>query len=224
MKKKRDTKPSEAEVDPQTGSGEENSAGFAGETSGETPAGQSEAAQEQPASKGDPAEILRRQLERAKADLANIRKRHRKELDEARGRAIEGFATELLPVLDNFHLALDAHQAKEGEASDDVQSMIEGLVMVRSLLEGALERHGLSEIPSIDKSFDPNLHEAIGMDPTAQAPAGQITQVVQRGYQMEGRVLRASRVMVSGQPGAAAAENSSDQAEDEAKRDSENGD
>ena len=70
--------------------------------------------------------------------------------------------------------------------------------MIRSMLEGALERHGLAEIPTADMAFDPNMHEAIGLDPDSDAPAGQVTQVIQRGYQMDGRVLRASRVVVSG--------------------------
>lgn len=192
MKKKRDTKPSETEIDSQNDS--------ANEGSSVPPEGNSEDCQDSAQEAPDELGLLRRQLDRAKADLANIRKRHRKELDEARGRAIEGFANELLPVLDNFHLALDAHKAKDHDAGSDIQSMLEGLIMVRSLLEGALERHGLAEIPSVDKAFDPNLHEAIAMDPSSAAPAGQITQVVQRGYQLEGRVLRASRVMVSGGP------------------------
>ena len=144
-------------------------------------------------------ELLLRQIERAKADLANIRKRHRKELDEARSRALEAFSSELLPVLDNFHLALSAHHDKGPEAEVDVQSMIDGLMMVRSLLTGALERHGLVEIAALGKDFDPNLHEAIGIDSQSDAPPGKVTQIVQQGYIMGDKVLRASRVLVSGE-------------------------
>lgn len=144
-------------------------------------------------------QLSSRQLERAKADLANIRKRHRKELDQARGHAMEGFATELLPVLDSFHLALGAHQNAESQEPIEDRSMLDGLNMVRSLLEGALERHGLVEILAQDADFDPNLHEAIGLDPSSDMPPGKVTQVVQRGYMMGGKVLRASRVLVSGE-------------------------
>jgi molecular chaperone GrpE len=133
------------------------------------------------------------------ADLANIRKRQAREFDEARKRAIEGIAAELLPVLDNFHLALAAHEQRDA-ANSEVKNMLEGLVMVRSLLEGTLERHGLSEIPAQGATFDPNLHEAVGVDAESDAAPGTITKVAQRGYLLGEKVLRASRVLVAGQP------------------------
>ncbi|MCA8944108.1 MAG: nucleotide exchange factor GrpE [Planctomycetes bacterium] len=147
---------------------------------------------------GDPVEA---KLRRAMADLANIRRRHAKELEDARRRAIEGLASELLPVLDNFHLALAVQEASD-HVSGDVKAMLEGLVMVRSLLEGTLERHGLSEIPSTRIPFDPNLHEAVGIDTESDAEAGTITKTMQRGYKIGDKVLRASRVIVAGQPDA----------------------
>lgn len=144
-------------------------------------------------------ELLQRQIERAKADLANIRKRHRKELDQAREHGLVTFAAELLPVLDNFHLALGAHQEKKSRDDTEDQSMIDGLLMVHGLLEGALERHGLIEITALGGDFDPRLHEAIGIDPQSDAPPGKVTQIVQRGYMIGDKILRASRVLVSGE-------------------------
>lgn len=158
----------------------------------------SESSEESSAGEASSAEQLEAKLRRAMADLANIRRRHAKELDDARKRAVEGLAAELLPVLDNFHLALGVQDSNE--VSADVKAMLDGLVMVRSLLEGTLERHGLSEIPSVQAAFDPNLHEAVGVDTDTDQETGTITKVMQRGYKIGDKVLRASRVVVAGKP------------------------
>lgn len=161
-----------------------------------------EAADHTPAEEDAEGGRAESQLKRAMADLQNIRKRHAKEMDEARKRALEGLATELLPVLDNFHLALvarDQDQAPE----EHRDSMVEGLTMVRSLLEGVLERHGLSEIPSLGEVFDPNLHEAVGVDEETTVESGRVSRVMQRGYTMSGRVIRPAKVFVASPPSAA---------------------
>ncbi len=172
------------------------------QTEGEATEAQ-EATEEQKTEKADDAEA---KLRRAMADLANIRKRHATELGEARSRAIEVLTAELLPVLDNFYLALQA-QDNATELSDDVKMMFEGLKMVRSLFEGTLERHGLAEIPTAGATFDPNVHEAVGVDTESDAAPGTITSVMQRGYRFNDKILRASRVIVAGEP---AADDSSD--------------
>ena len=138
---------------------------------------------------------LQVQLARAMADLQNIRKRHAKEMEEARARALEGFAAELLPVLDNFHLATDIG-TQTGAAA--VASMREGLGMVRTMLESVFERHGVTEITAEGAKFDPAVHEAVGIDPDPEAPEGTVTKVLLRGYRLGDRVIRASRVMVGG--------------------------
>ena len=139
---------------------------------------------------------LEDQLRRAMADLANFQRRRLKEVDEARHRALEGLTAELLPVLDNFHLAIGATESGEGQF--DAGSIVEGMKMVRAMLEGVLERYGLTEIPSVDVPFDPMPHEAVGVDQDGDAAPGTITRVVQRGYRMNDKVLRASRVIVRG--------------------------
>lgn len=140
------------------------------------------------------------QLRRAMADLANIRKRHVKELEEARARALEAMAGELLPVLDNFQLALAAHEQHEtGDVRAESHSMVEGLKMVRSLLHGVLERHGLVEIRAAGELFDPNVHEAVGVDTGASVEAGRVSRVMLPGYSFRDRVLRPSKVHVAGE-------------------------
>jgi len=152
-----------------------------------------------PGSTEEQRDRLQDQLKRAMADLQNIRKRHFKEMEDARRRAIEGLTAELLPVLDNFELALAAHeQHDQGDARRDAGAMVEGVRMVRSLLQGVLERHGLAEIPAHGERFDPNVHEAVGMDPQADIEAGHVSKVMQHGYTMSERVIRPAKVLVAG--------------------------
>lgn len=145
-------------------------------------------------------EALQDQLKRSLADLANIRRRHVKEMEQVRGAAAESLAAELLPVLDNFNLALEAHEqhtapSERGEA----HALVEGLRMVRSLLEGTLERHGLREISGHGEPFDPNVHEAVGLDTESAVTPGHVARVLQRGYYFGEKVLRPSRVLVRDQ-------------------------
>jgi molecular chaperone GrpE len=148
------------------------------------------------AEEGDDASRLEGQLRRSMADLANLRKRMHKEVDDARRRAVEGMSAELLPVLDNFHLALGVTDGDAG--SYDPATVVEGMRMVKSLLESVLERHGLKEIAAQGEPFDPNRHEAVGVDTQADCDEGVVTQVVQRGYTLGDKVLRATRVLVRG--------------------------
>jgi molecular chaperone GrpE len=162
-----------------------------------------EAAETEP--QADQRELLEERLKRAMADMANFRKRQFKDLEDARRRTLEGLATELLPVVDNFYLALEAHDQQQsldqqqGDEPPDGHALAEGVKMVRSLLLGVLERHGLVEIPAEGQEFDPRRHEAVGVDEESDVEPNRITKVVQRGYALGDRVLRASRVIVSGQ-------------------------
>lgn len=148
------------------------------------------------------------QLQRAMADLQNFRKRQMREFDEIRKRTLEGLAAELLPVLDNFHLALQAHD--KGGPEQDIKTMIEGLRMVQTLLHAVLERHGVSEIPAAGLAFDPRLHEAVGVEKRDDISAGHIAEVLQRGYQLGEKIIRPTRVVVSGVPDAGADPDSGD--------------
>ncbi|MCB9869390.1 MAG: nucleotide exchange factor GrpE [Planctomycetes bacterium] len=155
---------------------------------------------------------LAAQLQRTLADLQNFRKRRAQEMAEARKSAIETLTSEMLPVLDNFHLATEIGQ-QTGDAA--VQSIRDGLLMVQGLLQGVFERHGVREISAEGELFDPTVHEAVGIDPDPQAPSGKVTAVLQKGYTLEGRVIRPTRVMVGG--GSATAEREA--GESEAERD-----
>lgn len=142
---------------------------------------------------------LDNQLKHAMADLANFRKRQAKERIEIRNSVIEGMANELFPVLDNFSYALAAEAQQQGE--DNSSSIVEGLRMVQTMLTGVLERHGVTEIPAAGQPFDPNVHEAVGVEAREGVPEGTILMVNQTGYRIGDRVVRPSRVTVAGQPG-----------------------
>lgn len=146
---------------------------------------------------------LEQKLQRAMADTQNILRRQRQELEDGRRRVLEGLTQELLPVLDTFGLAL---QSYDGEAADgsaageagDVDALVEGVRMVRTMFSGALERHGLKEISAEGQPFDPSRHEALGKEPSADAPENQVLRVMQTGYMLGERVVRHSKVIVAG--------------------------
>lgn len=153
----------------------------------------------------DPLESLRRerdqleeQLRRTLADAANMRRRQQKEAEDTRRRILEGVTQELLPVLDNFQLALQAFAERSDQT--DPATLVDGIKMVQTLLGAALERHGLQEIQADGATFDPANHEAVGMERRPGVPAGQVLRVLQTGYRLGDRVLRHAKVLVSGEP------------------------
>jgi molecular chaperone GrpE len=138
------------------------------------------------------------QLKRTLADMDNMRRRARQEMDDSRRRVLEGIAQELLPVLDSFRAALQIWDDQGGRG--DASSVVEGMRMVRVLLSGALERHGLQEMAAAGGPFDPARHEAVGVEASANVPAGQVVRVLQTGYQLGDKVIRHAKVIVAGAP------------------------
>lgn len=129
------------------------------------------------------------------ADFENFKKRAIKERQDAMKFGWENIAGELLGVLDNFDRAL---QYAKPETDPN---LISGLKMVSQQFITALGKQGVAEIPALNQPFNPELHEASGQVPSDK-PAGTIIQDLQKGYTLHGRLLRASRVMVSSGPAA----------------------
>ena len=129
-------------------------------------------------------------LRRVAADFDNYRKRVVREQAQLSARAGERVVAKLLPVLDDLERALDAAEHHE-EAK-----VIEGVAMTRSALAAALASEGLEEIDA-DGAFDPHVHEALMTQRAEGVEAGQVVQVVQRGYRMGDAVLRPARVVVA---------------------------
>ncbi len=143
------------------------------------------------------AEQHRADFLRAIAELENFRKRSAREVEAARQYGVERFASELLPVADTLALAL------ESAGSADVATLVEGQHATLRLLQKAFERAGITELDPAGQPFDPALHEAMAMQPSAGHPPHTVLQVVQKGWLLNGRLLRPARVIVSSAPDAA---------------------
>jgi molecular chaperone GrpE len=123
---------------------------------------------------------------RALAELDNVRKRAQRDIDNAQRYALERFAAELLPARDSLELAA------QSAASADSASLIAGQQATLQLLSAAFEKFSIQRVDPHGASFDPAVHEAVGT----------VLQVLQSGYQLNGRLLRPARVIVSRAPGA----------------------
>jgi molecular chaperone GrpE len=127
--------------------------------------------------------------QRTQADFENYRKRAAKEQAAAEGRGVAKLAREVLPALDNLALALEA-DAKGDE-------LVQGIRLVDAELQAALERLGIEAYSPEGEPFDPNYHEAMARQPVEGAESGTVVEVYQRGYRMNGLVLRPARVVVA---------------------------
>jgi molecular chaperone GrpE len=136
------------------------------------------------------------QLLRTTADLENFRKRTARERTEAIKYANESLLEKIIPILDNFEMALTA----AGAANTSVESLQSGVSMIHQQLKSAMVGAGLEEIEAGGKPFDPNLHEAISQQETADAPEGQVVQQLRKGYKLRDRLLRPASVVVAKKP------------------------
>jgi molecular chaperone GrpE len=129
--------------------------------------------------------------QRTQADFENWRKRAAKEAAAAGERAKGGLVRELLPVVDNLERALES--ARESE-----QHLAEGVRLVHAELVAVLERNGVESFDPAGESFDPELHEALSTRTEDGSDPGLVLDVVEKGYKLNGTVLRPARVVVSG--------------------------
>jgi molecular chaperone GrpE len=134
---------------------------------------------------------------RAMAELENVRKRAQRDIENAQRFALERFAIELLAVCDSVELAV--HNA----GTADARSLAEGQQATLQLLAKAFERFSIQRLDPKGESFDPQLHEAVIAQESSAAPPGTVLQVLQSGYQLNGRLLRPARVIVARAPAAA---------------------
>ncbi|HWM30022.1 MAG TPA: nucleotide exchange factor GrpE [Woeseiaceae bacterium] len=132
---------------------------------------------------------------RAAAELENVRKRAARDMDNARKFALERFATELLAVRDSLEMGL---QAADGAGAAE---LIEGNRATLKQLVATMERFGVAEVDPEGEPFDPALHEAMTMQPSAEVEPNTVLTVFQKGYTLNGRLLRPARVVVAAAPG-----------------------
>lgn len=141
---------------------------------------------------------------RLAAEVENIKRRTEREANDARAYAIQRFATGLLGVADNLQRALQA--APQGSVDPGVTGLITGLEMTEKSLLQAFEANGLTRVaPAPGDRFDPNIHQAVTEQPSAEVPPGAVLQTFQPGYVLYGRTVRPAMVIVAARGGAAAA-------------------
>ena len=133
---------------------------------------------------------------RALADAENTRRRAVKDREDAAKFAVTSFAKDLLDFSDNFHRALAAIPG-ELHADERIASIIAGLEAMDANLLKTFEKHGIKKIEPLDETFNPNFHEVMFEAPTPGKPAGIVIQVVEAGYVLNDRLLRAAKVGVS---------------------------
>ena len=140
---------------------------------------------------------LKDALLRSQADLQNVRRRAERDLENAHKYAVEKFVKDLLPVLDSMDRALQLAETTEGFDS----SMLEGMKMTHKLLVDTAVKHGIESIDPVGSPFDPNQHQAMSMVESDEQEANTVVAVMQKGYKLEGRVMRPAMVVVSKIPG-----------------------
>ncbi|MBE1277725.1 nucleotide exchange factor GrpE [Enterovibrio baiacu] len=130
---------------------------------------------------------------RARADVENIRRRTEQEIDKARKFALERFANELLPVIDNMERALEMAD-KENEA---LKPMLEGVELTLKTMKDSVAKFGLVELNPEGEAFNPEFHQAMSIQESAEHAPNTVMLVMQKGYALNGRVVRPAMVMVS---------------------------
>ncbi len=137
-------------------------------------------------------------LLRLAADLDNLRRRTERDIGDARKYAVTKFAADMLVVGDNLRRALDAVPAgRRTDGDDEFKALLEGVEMTGREMERLFEKHGITRISAKGERFDPHRHQAMFEVPDPGVPAGTVAEVVQEGYAIGDRVLRAALVGVS---------------------------
>lgn len=139
------------------------------------------------------AEQHRQDYLRALAEADNQRRRNQREIEQSRQFALERFAQALLPVSDALELAVAAAQ----EPSADVTQLREGDTLTLKLLCEVLGKFGITEVNPLHERFNPEHHEAMGMEIIPGAAPNSVARVFQKGYLLNGRLLRPARVIIA---------------------------
>lgn len=132
---------------------------------------------------------------RAKAEADNARKRSMQEVEKARKFALEKFASELLPIIDNLERALDVPNAED----EAIKPFISGVEMTLKLFISTIEKFDLAVVDPQGETFNPDLHQAMAMQPSEDVAPNTVISVMQKGYTLNGRLIRPALVMVSKQ-------------------------
>lgn len=138
-------------------------------------------------------EAARDQLLRARAEVENISRRKAKELENAHKFALENFVRELLQVRDSLELG----QSAANEPDADLVKLREGMDLTLKLLGDVMAKFGVEQVNPMHQPFNPEFHQAMSMQPRADVEPNTVVAVIQRGYTLNGRLVRPALVMVS---------------------------
>ncbi len=127
---------------------------------------------------------------RTAAELENVRKRSSRDVENAHRFALERFSRELLAVRDSLEMGIAAEGAS-------VESLLEGSEATLKILGGTMQQFGIEVVDPVGEPFDPDFHEAISMQPSDDVEPGSVVIVVQKGYSLNGRLLRPAMVVVA---------------------------
>jgi molecular chaperone GrpE len=154
------------------------------------------------------ADEYRNDALRARAELDNVQKRTAREIANAHKYALERFLIDLLPVKDSLDLG---HAAASG--SSDIATLREGMELTLKVLDTALEKHGVQVLDPVGEPFNPELHQAMSVQESTEVAPGTVVAVVQKGYVLNGRLLRPAMVIVAKRPAEDAGTEGSDSLE-----------
>lgn len=130
---------------------------------------------------------------RAVAEMENIRRRSAMDVEKAHKFALEKFVNELLPVIDNMERAITVTSADD----ESTKAIIEGVELTLKTLLNAVEKFGVKAVDPQGETFNPEHHQAIGMQPSEEFDPNTVTMVMQKGYMLNDRLLRPAMVMVA---------------------------
>jgi len=134
------------------------------------------------------------ELLRAKADMENLRRRQARDLENAHKHALDKFVAELLPIYDSMEFGLNAANGEEAS----IEAVREGLEMTMKMFLSSTNKFGLEQVnPAKGDDFDPELHQAMAMQPVEGMDTNKVLSVAQKGFQFNGRLLRPAMVLVS---------------------------
>ena len=136
-------------------------------------------------------------LQRLQADMENVQKIARKQIETVTSQASERLLVKLLPSLDALRQAVKIANSNDSLPQDEITV---GLKMLEEQLAQVLETEGLEEIPAEGKSLDPELHEVVSYTETDEKPENSVLEEVRKGYKLNGKVIRPSLVVVSKKP------------------------
>jgi len=131
---------------------------------------------------------------RAQAEMQNVRRRAERDVENAHRYALDKFSADLLPIVDSLERALDAAAQIDNEA---VKGMRDGIELTLKMFVDTLAKHGVQQLNPVGQPFNPEFHQAMSMVPNAEMAPNSVLAVMQRGYTLNGRLVRPAMVVVT---------------------------